>query len=71
MFYDFWIGFFDETYLFLMVCSGLNLRYYFKWTTAGTAFNSLISLTFGMILVVFPIFITIFYNFKKNYEMIE
>ncbi len=27
--YGFWISFLEETYLFLFVCSGLNLRYFF------------------------------------------
>ena len=29
--FGFWISFFDETYLFLFVCSGLNFRNHFEW----------------------------------------
>jgi hypothetical protein len=64
--YGFWVSFFDETYLFLMVCSGLNLRYYFEWIKGGDAVNSLISMSFGTILLVFPVFVAIFYRHKKN-----
>lgn len=71
MFYDFWIGFFDETYLFLMICSGLNLRYCFKWQSGGERFNSLVALVFGILLMIYPFFVSIFYNLKKNYERIE
>jgi hypothetical protein len=68
--YDFWISFFDESYLFLMVCAGLNMRYYLKWQEGGDAANSLLSLLFGFVLVIFPFFVAIFYNLEKNYERI-
>ena len=71
MFFNFWIGFFDETYLFLTVCSGLNLRYNFKWQTFGEAFNCLVALIFGIILVIYPFFVAIFYYIKVNYDRIE
>lgn len=34
MFFNYWLGFLNETYLFLAVCSGLNI-YYFKWNSYG------------------------------------
>ena len=64
--YGFWISFFDETYLFLLVCASLNLRGYFEWHTGGDAINSLLAILFGIILVVFPMFVAIFYRTKKN-----
>jgi hypothetical protein len=69
--YGFWISFLEETYLFLFVCSGLNLRYYFEWQTAGDGANSLFALFFGIILLIFPFFVSIFYSLDKNYTLIE
>ena len=69
--YRFWISFLDETYLFLLVCVGLNIRDYFEWRKGGDAINSLLALLFGTILVIFPIFVAIFYSFKKNYILIR
>jgi hypothetical protein len=69
MFYNYWVGFINETYLFLAVCAGLNF-YYFKWTTYGDVVNSFIALLVGSVIVVFPCFVAIFYNLKKNYERI-
>ena len=69
--YGFWVSFFDETYLFLMVCSGLNLRYNFEWSKGGDAVITLISMFFGFLLVVFPFFVAVFYNLRQNYERIE
>ena len=68
--YGFWISFLDETYLFLLVCVSLNLRDYFEWKQIGDALNSLFSIILGIILVVFPIFVAIFYSREKNYERI-
>jgi len=34
MFFNYWLGFLNETYLFLAVCSGLNF-YYFNWNSYG------------------------------------
>jgi hypothetical protein len=69
--YGFWISFLDETYLFLLVCVSLNLREYFYWKLVGDAFNSLLALMFGILVVIFPIFVAIFYSYKPNYEKIE
>ncbi len=54
-----------------MVCSALNLRFNFEWKRAGDAVNSLISLAFGMLLLLFPIFVLIFYNLKKSQYLIK
>jgi hypothetical protein len=54
-----------------MVCSALNLRFNFEWKRGGDAVNSLISLAFGMLLLLFPIFVLIFYNLKKSQYLIK
>jgi hypothetical protein len=69
MFFNYWVGFFNETYLFLSVCAGINL-FYFKWGTYGDAINSFLALLFAGILIAFPFFVGIFYNIKKNYSRI-
>ena len=68
--YGFLISFLDETYLFLLVCASLNLSDYFEWIGVGDVLNSLVSIFFGIILVVFPIFVAYFYRREKNYELI-
>ena len=60
MFYNYWIGFLNETCIFLAVCAALNLVY-FKWHTYGEAVNSLVALIFGLALILFPFFVGIFY----------
>ena len=70
MFFDFWVSFFDETSLFLMVCIALNLQYYWKWDAFGDVWNSAISMLFGFLLAVFPFFVAIFYTRKTTLEKI-
>ena len=62
--YDFWISFLEETYLFLLICSGLNLKNNFEWQKFGDGANTFIALFFGVVLLVFPIFVWIFYSKK-------
>jgi len=64
--YGFWVSFFDETYLFLLICSFLNLGYYFQWKRYGEGINSLIALVSVILLLIFPIFVTIFYSKSTN-----
>ena len=66
----FWISFLDDTYLFLLVCSFLNLGYYFRWHSGGDAMNCLISLFAAALLAIFPVFVSIFYRSAKNYQLI-
>ena len=68
--YGFWVDFFDETYLFLMVCAGLNIQYNFSWASGGDATNSAIAVIFLAILVAFPLFVAIFYNRENNLKLI-
>jgi hypothetical protein len=60
MFYNYWIGFINEAYLFLAVCAGLNL-FNFIWSTYGDAINSFLALFCGSVLITFPFFVGIFY----------
>ena len=69
MFFNYWIGFFNETFLFLSMCTALNFGC-FQWGTFGDVFNSLLSLTIAAFLAGFAIFTGVFYIFKKNYNLI-
>ena len=69
--YSFWISFLDETYLFLAICSSLNLRNYFKLNQAGDATNSLLALCVGLLIIIFPVFVSIFYSLEQNYSRIR
>ena len=71
MFFDGWCSFFNETFLFLAVCSGLNLRYYFKWGSAGESFNTLCAIFFGLMLLAFTIFAALFFRTKDNIERLK
>lgn len=71
MFYDAWIKFYNETFLFLAVCVGLNLKYNFVWTSYGDGLNSLLAVFFSLTLVAFLLFVPIFYSRKKNYMRIK
>ena len=70
MFYDGWIKFLHENYLFLAVCICLNLSY-LKAHTFGDFFNSTLAFVLGLGVVAFPIYIGLFYNLKKNRSLIE
>jgi hypothetical protein len=70
MFFNYWIGFFNETFLFLAVCAGLNF-WYFKFSNAGEGFNSLLALLFALILASYPFFVGIFYTRKNNLNRIK
>ena len=69
MFFNYWIGFVNEGYLFLAMCAGLNL-FYLKFSNYGDAINSLLALFFGFILIIFPVFVGTFYLRKSNYDKI-
>jgi hypothetical protein len=61
MFYNYWIGFINEAYLFLAVCAGLNL-FNFIWSTYGDAINSFLALFCGSVIISFPVFVGVFYS---------
>ncbi len=69
MFFNYWIGFVNETYLFLAVCAALNL-YFLQFDTYGDTINSCLTLLFGGVLVLFPFFVGTFYNLPKSFERI-
>lgn len=69
MFYDSWLTFLSETFLFLAVCAGLNMHY-LKFSAFGDAFNSICAVLFGFALLFFLVFVPIFYNKKRNYRLI-
>jgi hypothetical protein len=70
MFWNNWLHFFNETYLFLGVCAALNY-YYFEFNNYGNTINSVCALFFGSILIIFPFFVIVFYNLPKNYKKIS
>ena len=69
MFFNYWVGFLNETYLFLAVCASLNL-FYLRWSAYGDALNSSIALFFGILILAFPLFIAVHYNLPNNYKKI-
>jgi hypothetical protein len=69
MFFNYWIGFVNETYLFLAVCAALNL-YFLQFDTYGDAINSCLTWLFGSVLLLFPFFVGTFYNLPKSFERI-
>ncbi len=67
----FWLSFLNEMFIFLMVCSGINLRYHFDWKEKGDVINSFLSLLFRILLVMLPIFVAVFYSFRKSRYLIS
>ena len=65
MFFNNWIQFLNETYIFLGVCVALNF-YYFCWDSYGNALNSFCAAFFGLLLVLFPFFIILYYNLPNS-----
>lgn len=71
MFYDYWILFFEESFLFLAVCVGLNLKYNFVWSSFGDGINTLIACVFGLLQFIFLLFVAIFYQLDETYARIR
>ncbi len=69
MFFDYWLGLLNETYLYLAVCVGLNLRYQ-SWATYGEGINTFLAILFGAVIVALPFFVAIFYSIPNNYSKI-
>ncbi len=69
IFFDGPLAFLNETYILLGVSCALN-TYYLYWNTAGNVLNSAISVVLGSILILFPVFVTIFYNSESVFTMI-
>jgi hypothetical protein len=64
MFYNNWIAFLNESYLFLGMCVAINSKH-LVFDTPGGAFNSVLSLAVGGIIFIFPIFVAVFYTQRK------
>jgi hypothetical protein len=71
MFFNYWIGFIYETYIFFGVCASLNAIYYNRFDTTGNAFITLLSILICAVIVLFPVYIKIFFSLKRNYSLIE
>jgi hypothetical protein len=69
MFYDYWLVFLSENYVFLSVCVCLNVCF-LRWYNYGDAVNSLIAIVTGLFIVAFPIFVAIFYGLKRNLDRV-
>ena len=69
MFFDYWITFVCENYLFLAVCASLNL-FYLKFESYGDIINSLFTIFSCLSVLVFTCFYPIFYNVTKNFRLI-
>lgn len=70
MFFNKWIGFFNETYLFLGCCAALN-THYFYFNTAGNAFNSIVTIIFGSGILLFPLFMATFYLIPRCFKLVK
>lgn len=70
MFYNSWISFVSENYLFLSVCAALNV-YYFRWDTLGNVLNSLLTVIVGTVLGLYLLFLPCFYLRSKNLLLIN
>jgi hypothetical protein len=65
MFFNYWIGLFSDTYLFLGMCAALNFRYFY-FDSFGNGLNSTLAIIIAIILSAFPLFIALFYRrFKR------
>jgi hypothetical protein len=65
MFFNSWIAFIKENYLFLAVCAALNV-YYFRWDTPGNVVNSLLTVLTGAALLSYLVFLPCFYLRRNN-----
>jgi len=69
MFFGTWIQLVNETYLFLGVCAILNCKY-LSFDTYVDVLNSICAISCAIVINVFPFFVIIFYNIRKNYEKV-
>ena len=70
MFFNGWITFFNETYLFLALCACLNCCY-LKFGSFGDVTNSLLTLICCVLIIALPLFTAIFYNVERNFKLIR
>ena len=69
MFFDFWLKFLQEAYLFLGICVSLNFNYFY-FNKIGNSFNSTLSTILAVVLILFPFGMLAFYSLSKNKEKI-
>lgn len=69
MFFGTWIKLVNETYLFLGLCAFLNCRS-LEFDSYGNILNSLCAIFCALVVNLFPLFVIIFYNIRKNYDKI-
>jgi hypothetical protein len=70
MFFNSWIAFLKENYLFLAVCAALNV-YYFRWDTPGNLVNTIMTVFTGAVLPSYIVFLPCFYLRKDNLALIS
>ena len=61
MFFNDWIGLFNDTYLFLGMCATINFKY-FHFDSYGNGINSALAAGFALILGAGPIIFGWFYR---------
>ncbi len=66
MFFNYWIGFINETYIFLGVCASLNAIYYNRFDTTGNVLFTVLSILICAVILLFPVYIKIFFSLKRN-----
>lgn len=69
MFFGSWIKLVNETFLFLGVCAVLNCKY-LSFDTYGDIVNSIFAIFCAIVINVFPFFVLIFFNIRKNYDKV-
>lgn len=68
-FTNYWLGFFNETYLFMSICTAINFGL-FSFYNFANAVNSIFTFVFAFLLVCFTIFVGVFYSRNENIEKI-
>ena len=68
--FNYWIGLLDETYLFLAVCCGLNLLFFYSWDSFGDSINTLVSIVLSSAIILFPFIVTFLYGHPANLKRI-
>lgn len=70
MFFNSWIAFVKDNYLFLAVCGALNV-YYFRWDSPGNVVNTMITVFTGIVLPSYIVFLPCFYLRRNNLALIS
>ncbi len=65
--FNYWITLISETYMFLAVCSGLNLFFYCRWDSIGDSVNSVMAIVCSSLILLMPFFVLTWFSYPKNY----